>query len=377
MKKIMIFYASYGGGHLSAANSIKQYLDENYSEYETKMVDCMLYVNKPINKLSTDAYKEMAKKAPWAWGKIYYYSEKGPLAKISNTSNELMASKLLKLLNEYKPDIVISTHPFASQMVSYLKKKHRYNCKLATIMTDFAPHDQWLVGFDYTDYFFVSHNGMKKDLENKGIPSEKVFATGIPLSNRFLFHYNKTDIKKAFNLAIDKKTILFFGGGEFGLGKDKTVQILKSFIDNAVGFQIVAISGKNEKMKERFESLVKEENCEQTVKVLGFTNKVPELMSISDLVVTKPGGLTVTESLASGLPIVVINPIPGQEEENAEFLENSGVAIWIKKKDDPNEDVQNLLSNTEKLQQMKIKTKLLAKKHSTQDICRTILNNNI
>ena len=102
---------------------------------------------------------------------------------------------------------------------------------------------------------------------------------------------------------------------------------------------------------------------------------VPELMSISDLVVTKPGGLTVTESLASGLPLVIINPIPGQELENAEFLENSGVGIWIKKEDNVDEEIKNLLSNESAMFKMKINSKLLAKKNSTKDICDTILQN--
>ena len=111
MKKILIFYASYGGGHLSAANSIKQCIDDNFKDYETNLVDCMKYVNKPINAITTTAYKEMAKKFPWAWGEVYLLSQKGPLAHISSTSNNLMAKKLLKLLKEYNPDIVISTHP--------------------------------------------------------------------------------------------------------------------------------------------------------------------------------------------------------------------------------------------------------------------------
>ncbi len=128
-------------------------------------------------------------------------------------------------------------------------------------------------------------------------------------------------------------------------------------------------------MKNEFDKLVQEEHAENIVKVLGFTKQVPELMSISDLVVTKPGGLTTTESLASGLPIVVINPIPGQEEENAEFLENAGVAIWLKKHDDYDTIINNLLADTKKLHKMKINTKLLAKKNSTKDICNIVLKN--
>lgn len=374
MKKILIFYASYGGGHLSAANSIKQCIEENYPDYEIKLVDCMLYVNKPINKITTTAYKEMAKKFPWVWGEVYNHAQKGPLAKISSTSNNILARKLLTLMNDYNPDIVISTHPFSSQMISYLKRKKLVDCTLATIMTDFSPHDQWLVGKDYVDYFFVSNTKLKDYLISSNIPEDKVFATGIPLSNRFLMHYNKTDIMLSFGLDLSKKVILFFGGGEFGLGREKTVKILSSFIRHCDEYQIVAISGKNEKMKVEFDKLVEKENAKDIVKVLPYTTKVPELMSISDLVVTKPGGLTTTESLASGLPIIAINPIPGQEEENAQFLEDSGVAVWIRKNDDYDTVISDILSDTQKLHQMKINTKLLAKKNSTKDICKIIFS---
>ena len=129
-------------------------------------------------------------------------------------------------------------------------------------------------------------------------------------------------------------------------------------------------------MKEAFSSIVHNLQVEDVVKVLPYTNQVPELMSISDLVVTKPGGLTTTESLVSGLPIIAINPIPGQEEENAKFLEDAGVAIWLKKHNDYDEIIKNLLSDTDKLHKMKVNTKLLAKKNSTRDICNIILNSN-
>lgn len=373
MRKILIFYASYGGGHLSAANSIKQCIDDNFKDCETKLVDCMEYVNRPVNKITTTAYKELAKKFPWAWGEVYSHSQKGPLAHISSASNNLLAKKLLKLLKEYQPDIVISTHPFGSQMVSYLKRKALVDCKLATIMTDFAPHDQWLVGKDYVDYYFVSHEKMRQELINSNVAENTVFATGIPLSNRFLMHFDKDEIMKSMGLNPDKRVILFFGGGEFGLGRDKTVKILNSFITHVKNHQIVAIAGKNEKMKIAFDKLVAETNSESFVKVLAYTKQVPELMSISDLVVTKPGGLTTTESLASGLPIVAINPIPGQEEENAKFLEDEGVAIWLKKNDDYDEIIADLLADEDKLHQMKVNTKLLAKKNSTRDICDIIL----
>ena len=373
MKKIIVFYASYGGGHLSAARSIKEYIETNYEDVDIRLIDCMEYVNKVVNKVTTTAYSEMAKKVPRAWGKVYWKSQAGPLAQISLTSNKVLSIKLNKLLQDFQPDIVVSTHPFGTQMCAYLKKQRKLNCKIATVMTDYAPHDQWLELNEYVDYYFVSHEEMKRQLNEKGIPKEKIFATGIPLSNKFLLRYDKPDILKSFGLSPERKTVLFFGGGEFGLGKSKTLKIFKTFVENNNNIQIVAISGKNEKMKENFEHLVTELDKQDYVKVLSYTDKVPELMSISDLVVTKPGGLTTTESLACGLPIVVINPIPGQEEENAAYLEKNKVAIWIKGNEDVEEILNDLFSNQTKMREMKIRARLLSKKNSTKDICKILL----
>lgn len=370
---ILIFYASYGGGHLNAAKSINEYILNNYGDNCVELIDCMKYVNKTVEKLTTAAYREAAKKVPWVWGRIYSDSQKGPLAHLSTRSNKIMAIKLLRLLREKKPDLIISTHPFSSQMCSYLKRKGKITAKIATIMTDFAPHDQWLVGSDSTDYYFVANDKMKDYLIQKDIESTKIFVTGIPLSNRFLQKYDRKEILNRYQLENGKRNILFFGGGEFGLGKSRTFEILDALIKASSEMQIIAIAGKNEKMKEKFDAIVEKNKATKRVKVLSFTNQVPELMSISDLVVTKPGGMTTTESLASGLPMIIINPIPGQEEENAEFLEKKKVGIWIKKEDNVSEVLSHLFSNPTKLDEMKTNTLLVGHPNSTKDICDTLL----
>lgn len=374
--KVLIFYASYGGGHLNAAKSIENCIKNNYKNIDVEMIDCMKYVNKTIEKITTAAYREMAKKMPWAWGRIYSDAQKGPLAHITSRSNKIMAIKLLQLLRQKNPDLIISTHPFGSQMCSYLKRKNKITAKIATILTDFAPHDQWLVGHEFTDYFFVAHNKMKEYLISKNVNKNNIYVTGIPISNRFQKKYNKNEILQEFNLSKEKFTVLFFGGGEFGLGKTRTSQIFEDFVRETKisNIQIIAISGKNPKMKASFEEIVTNNKAKENVVILEFTNKVPELMSISNIVVTKPGGLTTSESLASHLPMVVVNPIPGQEEENAEFLESKGIAVWIKKNDNSEKIIESLLSNKEQLQKMKENTKILAKPNSTDDICNILLS---
>lgn len=377
MKKILIFYGSYGGGHLSASRSIKEYIEKNYPDSEILMIDFMEYISKAINKVTTKAYTDLAKNAKWIWGKIYYATEKGAVLKISSGAQKALSLRLNKLFKEYMPNLIISTHPFSSQMCAFLKSKGKLNCTLATVMTDYAVHKQWFMFPEYVDYIFVAHDGMKQELIKNGVEEFKIYATGIPLSNRFLLNYNKEQILNELNLSVNKKTVLFFAGGEFGFGKDKTFKILKTIINSFPNMQVVAIAGRNKKMKNNFEELVEETNSYENVKILAYTNKVPELMSISDLVISKPGGLTTTESLASGLPIIVINPIPGQETENAEFLEKHQVGIWLKKKDNVEEKLYDIFNTPEKLQKMKINARLLAKKNSTADICKILLKNTI
>ena len=187
--------------------------------------------------------------------------------------------------------------------------------------------------------------------------------------------YDKKSLFIDFNLNPNKKVVLFFGGGEFGLGKNYTLKVFETFVKDSADIQIIAISGKNRKMKEAFENIVIENHKEANVQIFEYTNKVPEFMSISNLVVTKPGGLTTSESLASGLPIVVINPIPGQEEENAEYLVNHNTAIWLKKDDNVEEIINNLLSDSSKLEEMSNNAKSISKPNSTNDICKILLNN--
>lgn len=373
MKKILIFYGSYGGGHLSAAKSIRDYIEKNYSDSQVDLVDCVEYVNKLFNKLTTKAYKDFSKNARWIWKHLYYDSESGSLSRICNTINRLMAIKLNRLIQEFQPDLIISTHPFSSQMCAILKEKGKLNCKVATILTDYASHNQWLVKSEFIDYYFVAQQGMVDDLVSRGVNKDKIHVTGIPLSSRFLQSYNKQKILEDYGLTSDKNTILFFAGGEFGFGKDKTFNRLKAIIDNLPNLQVVAVAGRNEKMKERFDELVKTTRTESNVKILSFTNQVPELMSVSDLVITKPGGLTTTESLASGLPLIIIDPLPGQEEENAEFIENSGAGIWVKDSDNIESILLDIFNSPTKLEDMKSKARLIAKKNSTQNIVETLL----
>lgn len=374
MKKVLILYGAYGGGHLSAAKSISKHLETMYKdEVSVTIVDCIEYINKYVNKVSTEAYKELAKKAPWVWKHVYKSARHGPVSHISTTTNKLMSFKLLDLIKTENPDLIVSTHPFSTQMCAMLKDKEKIDCKLATILTDYHIHDQWLVLSKYNDYFFVSNEQMKTAMIAEGILDEKIYVTGIPISDRFSQPFDKKEIYDYFKLSPDKKTVLFFAGGEFGLGRNTTVMVLKALIRLFKDLQIVAISGKNKKMNKKFQELIELTNSSDRVKMFEYTNKVPELMNISSAVITKAGGLTITECLASNLPIIIINPIPGQEEENAEFLEQNDLAVWIKKGDSIARTLKNLSRNQEKLQTMIDNSKKFSKPKATEEICKILM----
>ena len=193
----------------------------------------------------------------------------------------------------------------------------------------------------------------------------------MPISQRFLGKFDRRQILEEFELQEGLKTILFFAGGKMGLATKNIFHYMEVLAEKAkMGrIQVIAISGKNQKVYERFKSI---EQDNKNIKVLEFTNKVPELMSVSDLCITKPGGITSSESMESNVPILAINPIPGQEEENAEYLEEIGVAVWLKQ----NQSMEEVLENTlkqENLQQLKENTKIYAKPNAATNICKNIL----
>lgn len=372
MKKIIILYAKFGGGHLSAATSLKEYIDINYPwKYEVKLIDFFEYTNNVLNKISTNFYAESVKHFPWIYWRMYYDTNHMATSNIVKHWLSLLSFRMNKLIQEENPDIVVSCHPYASIMCSRIKEKKKLNFLLASIVTDFALHELWVSGYENIDYIFVSHENMKKDLIWKWVDSKKVFVTWIPISNRFLWKFEKSEIIKKYWLIDNKKTVLFFWGWEYGLSNKRIINILKCFIDHWKYLQVLVISWKNEKMKKKFENLVKQTKSENFVKVLGYTDKVPELMFVADLVVTKPGGLTTSESLSSWLPMLLINPIPGQEEENAQFLEEQGVWINIDEKN-CTEIVQDLFVTPNVLERMSKKALSLSKINASEDICKSI-----
>lgn len=370
-KKIIVLYASVGGGHFKAAEGIKNYILDNYKNCEVQMIDALKYTNKIVDKIVIKSYVNMAKYSPKMWGEIYKFSEKqySP-ATFSNAVQMILSNKLLALLEYEEPDIIISTHPFITEMVASLKKREKFDVELNVIITDYASHKFWELKPEYVNRYFVANNEMKAGLVFNGIDENKIFVTGIPVNPAFLNEYNKELIYKEFDLDPNLKTVLMFGGGEYGLSNVK--DFFKSLLAVNKDIQVIAIAGKNVKIQKMFKEISSE--FDKKVIVLGYTNKIPELMNISDFIISKPGGLTTTEILVSNVPFIIINPIPGQEEENARFLLNNGAAVRLYNAEKATPFFENFLNNDVRISHMKAMQKEIAKPNSTEDILKEILS---
>ena len=374
---ILLFYASYGSGHLSAASAIEQYIKEHYPNHKTLKIDCVEYINRSINKISTSAYKNIILKTPLLWGQVYKLLKNDAILDITQFSNRFMAKKIFKLFEDFEPDLVISCHPLAGQITAFLKSHNKTNCKLATVMTDFASHKQWLIGKDYTDYFFVSNIEMKTSLISEGIFPNKIYVSGIPISPNFYKNYDKESIYNSLKILKNKKNIIFFGGGSLGLSSSTNVQNILTSLLQATNesYQIIIISGKNQKLYNEFQKTITNTNHTSNTKLIDFTTQIPELLPITSFVITKPGGLTITECITSNVPVILINPIPGQEKENAQYIVDKKMGIWIKTNKPTPEYFQDILNDDKLIKEIKNNQKIYSHLNSTQNICNILINN--
>ena len=375
---ILLFYASYGSGHLSAATAIEQYIRENYPDAKTLKIDCVEYINKSINKISTSAYKSIILKTPMLWGQVYKLLKNDTILDITQFSNRFMAKKIFTLFEDFEPDLVISCHPLGGQITSFLKSHKKTNCKLATVMTDFASHKQWLIGKDYTDYFFVSNIEMKTSLISEGIYPNKIYVSGIPISPNFYKNYNKENIYKSLNIEKNKKNIIFFGGGSLGLSSSSNIQAILISLLQATdeSHQIIIISGKNQKLYNDFQKTINNTYHKSQIRLIDFTTELPELLPITSFVITKPGGLTITECISTNVPIILINPIPGQEKENAQYIADNKMGIWIKNNKPTSEYFQEIFNDTKLIEEIKENQKKYSHINSTKNICDILINEN-
>ncbi|WP_432665520.1 glycosyltransferase [Wukongibacter baidiensis] len=357
MRKVLIFTASTGGGHNQAAKSLASKLEEY--DHEVVVVDILKLTNKVMEKVVVEGYEILSCSLPVVYRGLYKYSNKKFInTKISQYIFKLFKRKINKSINEVKPDLIIGTHAFIVNIVSGLKRKKRISIPFISIVTDFKAHSSYYG--EYVDAYITGSEYTNQGMIDKGIEAGKLYSYGIPIRQDFLFgNANvKSDEKK--NL-----TVLLMGGS---MGITAIEEVLEGLVNCKCKLRINVVCGNNKVLLKRIESKYSESMYDKEIKIYGFTNEIPKLMDDSDILISKPGGLTVSEAIAKRLPILIPYMLPGQEEENAEFLSESGIAMIIKDIDKIDSLINNLVNNPEDLEEMKMKMENIAEDYSIDSI---------
>ena len=394
MKKVLIMTASTGGGHNRAAKAIVEELEMrtfNGEKIECKIIDSFKLVNQTVDKVISEGYEMSAKYTPYAYGKIYNLSDKKFFSSNEFKNNPLsimMARKFKKMIREELPDLIISTHAFPSVALSRLKKGARgedlgeafdefvakskeetYNFPpLISVLTDYTAHSSYLQ--DEIDFYICGDEYVKELLIEDGIPEDKIKPFGIPVEKSFMENRPREEVLKELGLDPSKKTVLLMGGS-FGAGNIKGTLDEISQIDR--DFQVLVVTGRNESLKNSLESRVSDYDTNIDIKIIGFTNIMNDILSATDILVTKPGGLTTTEALLKDVPMVIPYFIPGQEGENLDFLTNCGVAIRTTDKFSIKSVIKVLIDNPNRLNRLKENIKEIKKLNSSENIAKLSL----
>lgn len=324
INRVLLLSASAGAGHVRAAQALEKAFAQSGVAREVRHVDTLDYTNKVFRKLYAQAYIEMVNSAPEVLGWLYDALDT-PWRK---ERRRLMVDRLntgpfRKMVREYDPDVIVCTHFLPAEIVSWLKAKGKLTCPQAIVVTDFDVHAMWLC--HHFEQYFVALDETKVHLEKLGVAPDKVSVTGIPIDPLFAEKKDRVALCAKHGLDPARTTILMSAGG-FGVGPVE--HMLQSLVEVRHPVEIVAICGKNEELRARLAKVAaKLPAGSNPVKVVGFTTEMDEFMAVAELIVGKPGGLTTSESLARGLVMVIVNPIPGQEERNSDHLLEEGAAI--------------------------------------------------
>ena len=407
---IIIMTASTGGGHNRAADALKDYITANDPSAKVEVLDAIKECSALLNSIIVKGYKALVTLTPGLFGALYKTSDKSsPVSELVNLVYSQCAKRLQPVIEELRPDAVISCHPFTAGILAYMKQAGGPDVPLISIITDFIPHRAYVIdGVDA--YITASQKGKDILVSDYGIPDSKVFFYGHPVFGRFYEGSGKSREDTLGELGLDpgKLTVLLMAGS---FGVTDILKIYEKLVDIDADYQLIVITGRNKRLYDAFEKLLNNEREFETsdvpellrrfpddsvlwtlyesgslakekltstfrrttdnskpTRLFYFIDNVDDYMHASDLIITKPGGLTTSESIACALPMAVFRAYPGQEQQNAELLRENGIAITLDKGDALSEQVGELLTHPEKLSQMREACRRYVRKNSCENI---------
>jgi processive 1,2-diacylglycerol beta-glucosyltransferase len=330
----------------------------------------MDFVSSAFRALYTDFYLKLVEHSPTAWSMLYRIMDRtppsAPLARVRRAIERLNTLKLRKAIAMFWPDAVVCTHFLPAELLMRERARGRVTSPVYVQITDFDLHGMWIVP-DMAGYFAASDEVAFR-AHARGIAREKTHVTGIPIMPAFASAPSRGECAAELGIDAKRTTILLMGGGA-GLGGLDDVAGRLVALDR--DFQLIALAGRNEAMLKRLEALAARHPGRLVAQ--GFTNRVERLMAASDLVITKPGGLTTSECLAMGLPMIVHAPIPGQEERNCDYLLEQGAALKAIDASALEWRVHQLIAHPERLAAMASRARALGHPHAARDVVRRVV----
>jgi len=368
--KVLILSITAGQGHNSTAAALASYLESLGAE--CRILDTYNYLNKLLGDTVSKGYLLSVENAKLVYSSMYKKLEKrkknANSLSATRLANMFLIRKMKRYIDSYDPDVIVMTHIFSGIIIDIMKQRQSIRAKTIGVVTDFTMHPYWEEGL-HLDYVVVANENLISAAKKKGFGEEQILPLGIPIHPKFSSSLSKNEARRALGLDPDKLTLMMMSGS---MGYGSIEKTLRRIDDIDIDFQIITVCGMNSEMKETIDKM------ETRKKVLnyGFTNNIELLMDASDCLIGKPGGLSTSEALAKRLPMVLVDPIPGQEDRNVDFLLNNGVAMAATDALAIEDIVSEVFSNPEKLDVMRRSIDLIRKPESTKNICEFIMNLN-
>lgn len=356
---------------MRAAEALAHAFKKARAATEVRHVDVLQLTNKLFRRFYSQAYLDLVNSSPELLGWFYdYLDTPWERERRRLLLDKLNTRPLVKFLSEYAPDMIVCTHFLGAEIVSWLKAKDRLACPQAIVITDLDVHAMWLC--HHYEHYFVALDETREHLIKLGVPAGKVTVSGIPIDPVFAEKKDQHEMRRKHGLRPEVTTILLSAGG-FGVGPVE--HLLEALLEMKHSAQVVAVCGRNEELKAQIEQMNqgRPRTSKVMIKPIGFTTEMDEYMSAADIIVGKPGGLTTSEALAKGLLMVIVNPIPGQEERNSDHLLEEGVAIRCNNLPVLANKIDRLLDDGKRLAAMRANVKRMARPHAARDIVRKLL----
>ena len=358
--RVLLLSATSGAGHVRAAQALeKAFLARG--DCTVEHIDALRYVSKLFQRVYDKAYISMVRRAPELMGLLYERTDQ-PWQHLRPrlALDRLNTGPMIRLLKRVQPDLCVATHFLPAEIIAWLIAKNKLSARNAIAVTDYDVHAMWLCRT--VDRYYVAIEEAAQYLAHIGVPREKIFVKGIPIDPVFAVPLPRLEARKRLNLDAEAPIILISAGG-YGVGPVE--QLVKELLELLHPWQIVAIAGKAEKTRKRLDELAKAASKlpsgNPRLCAVGFTAEMDKYMAAADLMVGKAGGLTTSEALARGLPMALIEPIPGQEERNADHLLEAGAAIRCNNLPAAAWKIATLLDDPARLNRMREAARKLAK----------------